>query len=130
MHFKDENGGLHFLSGEDISNGGMVLLPSGCVEITDEEADAIRAAQLATSLRYVPPQVTRFQARAALHQAGLLAQVEVAIAEPDTDMMLKLAWQDAQTFKRDSQFISGMAKKLGLPDQKLDDLFISASQIE
>lgn len=43
MHFKDENNCLHFLSDEDIANGGMALLPAGCMEISDEEADAIRA---------------------------------------------------------------------------------------
>lgn len=79
----------------------------------------------------VPPQeVTRFQARAALYQAGLLDQVEASIAAPDTDMMLKLAWQDAQTFKRNSQFVSGMALKLGLSEQQIDSLFVAASQIE
>ena len=78
----------------------------------------------------VPQQVTRFQARAALYQAGLLDQVEAAISAPGTDKMLKLAWQDAQAFKRDSQFVSGMAQTLGLTAQQLDNLFISASQIE
>lgn len=50
MHFKDENNLLHFLSDEDIANGGMAYLPACCVEITDEEADAIRAAHLVEAL--------------------------------------------------------------------------------
>lgn len=55
MYFKDQNGGLHFLSDEDIANGGMKFLPPGCVEITDEEADAIRAAQLAEAFGTTRP---------------------------------------------------------------------------
>lgn len=43
-YFKDENSGLHWLSSEDIERGGLYLLPLGSVEITEDEADAIRAA--------------------------------------------------------------------------------------
>lgn len=78
----------------------------------------------------VPQEVTRFQARAALYQAGLLGDVETVMSEPYTDMMLKLAWQDAQTFKRTSSFVLGIAKQLGLTEQQLDDLFITAGGIE
>lgn len=99
------------------------------VDLTPEEIAEIQA-EAAAIPRYVPQQVSRFQARAALYQAGLLDQVEAAIAAPGTDMMLKLAWQDAQTFKRESQFVAGMAQALGLSAQQLNDLFIAASQIE
>lgn len=37
-YFKDQNGALHWLSEQDVSNGGKKLLPPGCVEITDEQA--------------------------------------------------------------------------------------------
>lgn len=43
MHFRCENNRLHFLSDEDIAKGGAAMLPAGCVEISDEEADQIRA---------------------------------------------------------------------------------------
>lgn len=39
-HYKDPENGLHFLSLEDLANGGARLLPAGCVEISDEEAAA------------------------------------------------------------------------------------------
>ena len=130
MYFKDPKNYLHFLSDEDIANGGMALLPSDCVEITDAEAASIREAQLADVPVPVPQEVTRFQARAALYQSGLLEAVEAEIAKPETAMMLKLAWQDAQTFKRESQFVAGMAQALGLSAQQLDDLFTAASAIE
>lgn len=41
MYFKDQNGSLHFLSDEDIANGGMGFLPVGSVKISDDEAGAI-----------------------------------------------------------------------------------------
>ncbi len=41
-HYKDSNNKLHFL--DDVSY--IYLLPSDCVEITDEEAEAIRLASI------------------------------------------------------------------------------------
>ena len=53
LEFKCSNNQLYALSEADIANGGLALLPSGCVEITREEADAIRLAagvqQIATA---------------------------------------------------------------------------------
>ena len=45
MHYKDTQNRLHFLSDEDIANGGERMLPTGCIQITDAEATEIRAAQ-------------------------------------------------------------------------------------
>jgi hypothetical protein len=42
MYFKDTNNNLHFLDSDEFIN----LLPSDCVKITDEEAEAIRVSQL------------------------------------------------------------------------------------
>lgn len=74
--------------------------------------------------------VSRFQARAALHLAGLLLAVELVMTSPDTDMLTKLAWQDAQEFKRSSPTVASIAAALGLTDQQLDDLFATAAGIE
>jgi hypothetical protein len=78
----------------------------------------------------IPQTVSRFQARAALYQAGLLDQVETLMSDPATDMMAKLAWADAQEFKRTSPTIATMAAELGLSDTDLDDLFTQAAQID
>lgn len=40
-YFKDTNNRLHFLSSEDVANGGKQYLPTGYVEITDTEVKAI-----------------------------------------------------------------------------------------
>lgn len=55
-NFKDAVNGLHFLSDEDIANGGASLLPAACIQIIDEEAarrlapttDQIKAARIAS----------------------------------------------------------------------------------
>lgn len=41
-YFKDPAGAPHFLSAEDVANGGEAYLPAGCVAITDAEAAAIQ----------------------------------------------------------------------------------------
>ena len=48
-YFKDPENTLHFLSEEDISNGGETLLPIGCMQITAAQADALRSAAESTS---------------------------------------------------------------------------------
>ena len=74
----------------------------------------------------VPEKVSRFQARAALLQAGLLAQAEAAVAQAGP--LALLAWQDAQEFHRNSPTINGLAPALGLTAEQIDALFIVAAQ--
>lgn len=95
-------------------------------ELTPEEIAALPPSQPPA----VPQSVTRFQARAALHLAGLLEQVEAMIADPATPVLAKLAWQDAQEFKRTSPTIAAMSAGLGLTEQQLDDLFTTAAGID
>lgn len=78
----------------------------------------------------VPQSVSRFQARAALHLAGLLDQVEGLMVDPSTPILARLAWSDAQEFKRSSPTIASMAQALGLGDADVDALFISAATID
>lgn len=78
-----------------------------------------------------PPQVvSRFQARAALHLAGLLDQVEALMADPATDTLARLAWTDAQEFRRTSPTLLAMSSALSLTDAQLDQLFITAAGID
>lgn len=73
--------------------------------------------------------VSRFQARAALHLAGLLPSVEALMAG-DVDPIAKLAWEDAQEFKRMSPTILALSQSLGLTDAQLDALFDAAMSID
>jgi hypothetical protein len=83
-----------------------------------EVLDAERAAMV----------VSRFQAKAALNAAGLLPQVEAAIAQADT--FVQIAWADAVEFRRNSPTIAALKDAVGLTDEQLDDLFRAGAQIE
>jgi hypothetical protein len=74
-------------------------------------------------------EVSRFQGRAALLQAGYLADVEAYMTQPDTDPFIKLAWQDAQVFRRNSPTVAQLQELLNLSSTQLDDLFRFAATI-
>jgi len=102
---------------------GNALLPfSGYPEIpmTEEQLQDWRDSAV----------VSRFQARAALRQAGLRSQVETIIEDPATDPLVVDAWHDAQEFRRMSPTILALADQLGLTETETDDLFHQASLIE
>ena len=71
--------------------------------------------------------VSRFQAMAALLNAGLLSQVNAALA--DASPLAQLAWAEATEFRRNSTTIAGLASGLGLTDTQVDDLFRAAALI-
>lgn len=75
------------------------------------------------------PVVSAFQARAALLQASLLDDVEAYMTSPTTDPFVKLAWDKAQEFRRDSPTVNSLATLLGLTNSQLDDLFRFAKTI-
>lgn len=103
-------------------------LPSGeyeIVELTQAEL-AEKAARVRQQLDAI--EISRFQAKASLLQAGLLDQVESFI-EQSADPLVKLAWSEAG-FKRGSNMVNSIGQQLGLSTQQLDDLFISGQQIE
>lgn len=75
----------------------------------------------------VPASVTRFQARAALIEAGLLDQIEAAVAAADP--LTREAWASSTAFERSSPTIAALAAALGLTGADLDALFRRAAQI-
>lgn len=76
----------------------------------------------------VPQSVSRFQARAALHLAGLLTTVESAIANSG-NAIAQIAWADAVQFERNSPTIVALASTLNLTNAQIDDLFRNAAKI-
>lgn len=73
----------------------------------------------------VPRSVSARQARLALHNAGLLADVEaaiVAMVEPDRTAVT-IEWEYATTVERDSAWVNTLSTALGLTAEQLDDLF-------
>lgn len=77
----------------------------------------------------VPESVSKFQAKAALLQAGLLDSVEAMMTAPQTPAVAKLAWSDAQEFRRQSPTVAAMTAALGLNEGQIDDLFRAAARI-
>lgn len=75
--------------------------------------------------------VTMRQARLALLQQGLLANVEAAIAsmsEPDKSAVT-IEWEYASTVERLSSWVIAMTTALGLTDEQMDDLFVLAETL-
>ena len=76
----------------------------------------------------VPEKVSRFQARAALYQMGLLEAAEALTTMAGG--LTEIAWSDATEFYRDSPSIAGLAPHLNLTEEQIDDLFRLASTIK
>lgn len=74
-------------------------------------------------------EVTRFQALAALMQAGLLDDIEAYMASSEVDVFTKLAWKEAITFSRSSPLVISIGTLFSLTDIQMDDLFMFASTI-
>ncbi len=102
------------------------LVDGALIDMTDDEIAAFEASR-APGPAPVPAAVSRFQAKAALAQAGLLDDVEAAIAQADATT--KLAWSDAMQFERASPTIAALAAALSLASAQVDDLFRQASTI-
>lgn len=79
---------------------------------------------------FVPQEVSRFQAIAALHVAGHLTAVEAYMADAGTDPIVKIAWKEAVIFKRTSPTVAALQAVLNLTGAELDALFVSAASIE
>lgn len=94
------------------------------VALSEPEVAARRQARRAGMV------VSRFQAEAALHLAGVLDDVEAVIADPATDPLVKIAWNRVTEFRRLSPMIAGIAQVLGWTDEQLDQLFETAAGIE
>ena len=76
----------------------------------------------------VPDSVTRFQAFAALMQAGRLTQVQTYMQTAPA--LTQLAWNEAVTFERGSNLLESLGTQLGMTSAQIDALFIAASQIK
>ena len=78
----------------------------------------------------VPQSVTMRQARLALLRAGLLDDVDAAIAaipDPAQRKAAEIEWEYAQTVNRNSPFTQQMAAGLTLTAEQLDALFTQAA---
>lgn len=75
----------------------------------------------------VPTVVSMRQARLALYGAGLLDDVEAAVASSTKDVQIE--WEFSSELRRDWPTLVLLAGALGLTEAQLDALFIQASQL-
>jgi hypothetical protein len=73
---------------------------------------------------------TPFQGRMALINGNLMPQVEAIMADPATPQETKVAWEYALEWRRASDLIESLGSSLGLTPTQIDDLFISAQNIQ
>lgn len=100
--------------------------PSGWVEITQSELDAIRESRTAASPKVFTPLTPR-QIRQALTIAGLRTSVETTIAAGDQNT--KDWWEYALTIERNHPMVEGMATALGQTSAQVDALFELGAQL-
>ena len=75
----------------------------------------------------VPQSVTMRQARLALLRAGLLDQVDTAIAaipDPAQRRAAEIEWEYATVIERNSSLVAALSAQLGLDAATLDSLFL------
>jgi hypothetical protein len=75
----------------------------------------------------IPSVVTMRQARLALLQTGMLAQVNAAVAAADE--ATKITWEFSSEVQRNNALVATLAAALSLTDQQLDNLFALAATL-
>lgn len=119
MNYKAPDNSIHV-----IEQAYSYMLPFGCVEITDEEAELIRQEN-------APPiqieNVTPRQIRQALNSLGLRSSVEAAVAAGNQD--LKDWWEFSTYFGRTHPVVISMGQSLGQSEQDMDDLWELAASL-
>lgn len=111
------------VDGEPYQENGKWYLPWVTQKLTAEEIESNLLNKRSDMV------VSSFQAKAALLQAGLLDNIVSYINNPDTDPMVKLAWDNATEFRRLSPMIIDLGKHFDLTDNQLDNLFVTAASI-
>lgn len=76
----------------------------------------------------VPRIVTPLQGRIALAHFGLLVTIEAAVAA-HPDPTVKIAWEYATEFNRDSPTVVALAATLGITQEQLDAIFVFAAGV-
>lgn len=120
--YRDEHGGIHYLSDASFEH----LLPGGCVEIPDADAE-----QSAIPIA-IPSQITARQLRLWLAGAGLLDQIDAALAAIPDDMArttAQIEWEYATSFERSHALIASIGTAIGLDDAQIDAAFVAAAQL-
>lgn len=129
---------------------GDWLIPAGAVEIAPpevEEPSYARWIEGSWEVHTPPPPepepelepedpqpvtvVSKAQAKLALLEAGLLDDVEAALASMEgvAGQRARIEWNDRTEFHRDHEFIGLLAAAIGLSDADVDALFTQAASL-
>lgn len=135
MRYQYRNYENSIIAATDPETGNVTILQPGfpgwdelMAEEVEVEPFTAEPEPVALDVERAGMVVSRFQARAALLLAGLLDDVETALA--DASPLARLAWADASEFRRNSPMIAELAAGLDLSPETLDDLFRTAAGIE
>jgi hypothetical protein len=98
-------------------------------DATPEEIAEIEARQAAVLQPPIPQQVTMRQARLALLGAGKLSLVDAAIdsLESPEKEAARIEWDYSSTVERSRPLVVMLGQALGLDEEALDQLFITAA---
>lgn len=116
-YYKDTTNKVHFIESADF----VYLLPSGSVEITQAEAEALTASPPPAIIQ----SVTMRQARLQLLAIGKLADIEAAIASMGD--AAKITWEFSSVVERNNPLVAPMQVLFGWTDEQMDELFVAAS---
>jgi hypothetical protein len=111
----------------------VYISPDGNPEVWDERPEGYltRAEWYAAHTPIGDLVITNRQARLALLSAGLLDQVDAALAAipGDAGRAARVEWEYATTIERGNPLFSQLVAALGLPDDALDNLFRQAAAL-
>ena len=113
---------VHLPDGTVLDNNSTSL-PDGWSIVADIDTTPIDAVDASG----VPQAVTARQARRALNAAGLLDNIDAALATMPRDAQIE--WEYAHEIRHDSPLIAGVASGLGLDKAAIDELFTQASKL-
>ena len=107
------------------------VLEDGSIEsVLSSTLEGVEIDQPDVELQDVPQVISKFQGKAILHKLGFLTKVLSVIEDPNTDPLVKLAWDNVSEFRRNSPMLKSLGIALELTDEQLDELFIEAGKIE
>lgn len=102
-------------TGDAYVNGEFIKPPSESTPIEQPDPPVI------------VPEISAFQAKAALATAGYYDQVEAYMATADT--VTRLRWQEAPSFRRNNESLIAIATSIGITESELDALFALGATI-
>lgn len=90
------------------------------IKINEQKAQELKRQNM--------PALTRRQFKLMLHSAGMLEQVEQAVAASD-DIVLKIEYNEATEFLRNNPSVLKMIELLGLAVENVDELWRKATEL-